>query len=409
MRYLKYFLTLFFIFNTVFPQTQYTILISFDGFRWDYTSRGLTPTFDHIKQNGVAAVSLLPAFPSKTFPNHLSIVTGLHPENHGIIANDFWSPACDCWYSIRDTNAVRNGDWYNGEMIWEPLKKNGIKTASYFWPGSEISVDERRPDYFEKYDHYRPYDKRVEGIIEWLTLPYPERPKFLTLYFDATDSYGHSFGPNSPEVNAAIQNLDSMLNKLFLGLERIGLKDSANIIVVSDHGMTDVSADRVIDIESLLDDNLEYKIVSDGPKMFIGAESEQREKIFSQLSKHAEHFQVYQTSEVPKYLHFSKNENILDIVVIAEMGWSLVHKKSGDWMRYRAKGNHGYENFNLDMHGIFYAIGPSFRKGFSIGTVSNLDIYPLLCKIYNIDLKHTIDGSLADIEMILSQNKIGSR
>ncbi len=393
----------------IFPQTPYTILISFDGFRWDYTNRNITPAFKFVEENGVSATSLMPVFPSKTFPNHISITTGLHPEDHGIIANDFWSPSCNCEYSFRDTSAVRNADWYKGEMIWETLKKNGIKTASYFWPGSEMNIASRRPDYFHHYDHYRPYEIRVDGILDWLKLPFGERPKFLTLYFDATDTYGHSFGPNSKEVNFAIQKLDSMLQRLFDGLTQIGLRDSTNIIVVSDHGMTEVNSERVIDVEEFLHDSLQYKIIGDGPVIQIHAKGNHKEKIFSLLNELTQHFKIFRRDEVSSYLHFSQDENILDLVLVAELGWSLVHKKSGDWLRKKAKGNHGYENADIDMHGIFFAIGPSFRKGFKIGTISNLEIYPLICSLYNIEPSEKIERTELKLEAILSKNKIGVR
>ena len=153
------------------PQ-PYVILISFDGFRWDYVDRGITPNFDFIKDNGVSAKSLQPCFPSKTFPNHLSIITGMYPENHGIISNGFKDYTTGRYFTMSDTIEVRDARWYRGEAFWETAERQGIITASYFWPGSEVTDNERHPTYFYKYEHSRPYKNRVDGIIEWLKLPY---------------------------------------------------------------------------------------------------------------------------------------------------------------------------------------------------------------------------------------------
>lgn len=162
---------------TAYPQSQpYVILVSFDGFRWDYLNRGITPNLERIKNGGVSAISLRPVFPSKTFPNHLSIITGMYAENHGIISNSFPNFEKDYWYKMSDTSAVRDSKWYLGEAFWETAERQGIKTASYFWPGSELSLEHRHPSYREFYEHERPYAQRVEGVINWLKLPYEERP-----------------------------------------------------------------------------------------------------------------------------------------------------------------------------------------------------------------------------------------
>ncbi len=216
-------LLLFFLFSIqIFSQkSNYTILISFDGFKWDYSDRGLTPNLDFIEQNGVRALSLKPCFPSKTFPNHYTIVTGLYPENHGLIANTFTNPKTNEKYSLYDSAVVSDAKWYKGEAIWETAKRQGVITASYFWPGSELNVDYRRPDYVEHFVYTRPYDERINGALKWLELPYNKRPHFITLYFDATDTSGHNYGPNSKEVNQSIAMEDSLIGKIFLGLKKI--------------------------------------------------------------------------------------------------------------------------------------------------------------------------------------------
>ncbi len=386
----------------LFAQSQpYVILISFDGFRWDYVDRGITPHFDYMKQNGVEAKSLRPCFPSKTFPNHTSIITGMYPEHHGIITNGFWDTFTDTRFSMSDTITVRDPKWYKGEAFWETAERQGIKTASYFWPGSELTLSYRRPTYFKKYEHKKPYRERVNGVINWLKLPYNQRPHFITSYFDATDTYGHKYGPDSSGTNYAIAQLDSILGYYFERLKEINLFDSTNIIVISDHGMTNVSIDRVINIENMLE-GYKYKQNDDGPFMMIEPGAGQFDHIYDKLKENENHYKVYKKENVPEYFHFSSNPLISKIVIIAENGWSLETKKSFENMKkWNSKGNHGYDNYSMDMNGIFYAIGPAFKKNYQVGTVNNIDIYPLLCKIFNIFPNSLIDGKLDRIEYIL--------
>jgi len=382
-------------------QRNYTILISFDGFRWDYPNRGLTPSLDFIREKGVNALSLKPCFPTKTFPNHYTIVTGLYPQNHGIIANSFIDPVTNEIYKIGDTSAVRNPKWYKGEAIWETAKRQGVITASYFWPGSELNLEYRRPDYFENYEHLRDYNKRVEGVLDWLKLPNDQRPNFITLYFDAADTYGHRFGTNSQELNNSLMRLDSLIGKLFNGLKEINLYDSTNIIIVSDHGMSNVSGDRIINVEEILE-GYTQTLWDYGPVMYVFPDKDESDKIYNKLKSEKSNFKVYRREEVPEYYHFSKSAMIPEIILIAEIGWSLMTNK--DINRYgnmSSGGQHGYDNNHIDMHGIFYAIGPDFKSGYTCGTLNNIDIYPLLAKILHIFPNNNIDGKLERIEFLL--------
>ncbi len=409
MKLLSFFLLILLAFFILLPYaikaqsfTPYTVLISFDGFRWDYPNRGITSTLETIERKGVSALSLQPSFPTKTFPNHYSIVTGLYPQNHGIISNNMYDKFLDEYFSLGNRNAVENSRWYKGEAIWETARKQGIKTASYFWPGSELNLEYRRPDYFHYYDHSRPYQQRIEGVVEWLNLPYHERPKFITLYFDAADTDGHKYGPESIEINNTISYLDSLLGTLMLKLEAINLLDSTNIIIVSDHGMSQLDPEKVINIEEILSE-FEYKIVDDGPFMFIFPEEKDSEKIHSLLKENENNFKAYYKTEIPSHFNFSSSHLLSDIFLLAEPGWSLITNRSSRIYKTEnpIRGNHGYDNFHLDMHGIFYAIGPSFKEGYKTGTVRNIDIYPLLCHILKINQRKNIDGNLENIKAVL--------
>jgi ectonucleotide pyrophosphatase/phosphodiesterase family member 5 len=400
--FIKIFALLLFYASTLIAQTHpYVILISFDGFRWDYADRGITPYFDYLKEHGVSASSLQPCFPSKTFPNHLSIITGMYPEHHGIISNNFKDYFNGKYFKLSDSVESRNAYWYKGEAFWETAERQGIISASYFWPGSDLSLYYRDPQYYFHYDHSRPYKERIDKIIDWLALPQDTRPQFITAYFSATDDYGHKYGPNSLEVNYAIAKEDSVLGYLFQRLNKIKMMDSINVIVVSDHGMTEIGLDRVINIEQLLD-GYKYESGDFGPFMLIQPADGELEKVYKQLKENETHFKVYKKEDVPEYFHYSDSPLIPKIVVIAENGWSVETNKSLDNLKkYGNKGNHGYDNYWLDMHGIFYAMGPAFRANYKAGTINNIDLYPLLCKIFNVVPNFNIDGKLKRIESIL--------
>ncbi|MCX7797840.1 MAG: ectonucleotide pyrophosphatase/phosphodiesterase [Melioribacter sp.] len=382
-----------------YSQKPYVLLISFDGFRWDYLNRGITPNLNKICEEGVHALSLKPTFPSRTFPNHISLITGLYTENHGIIGNHFADPYHSLIYKLSDTISVRDGRWYLGEAFWETAERNGIKTASYFWPGSEIKIPYRRPSYFKYYNHNTSYKEKVETIISWLKLPPYNRPHFITLYFHEVDTYGHDFGPNSPEVNKAIQYLDSITGNIFNELAKINMKDSVNVIIVSDHGMTTTSNEKAIDIENFIK-NYNCRIVYDGPIAQIEPAPQNRKEVFDILKKNENHFKVYLKEEIPDYYHFKAHPFISSIIAIADLGWSFV---TGSKKNFTAKGDHGYDNNQLDMHGIFIAKGPLFKKNYKTGTLWNIDLYPLLCKIFNISPRSNIDGKLERIEFILNE------
>jgi len=379
----------------------YVILVSFDAFRWDYLNRGISPNLEKVRNDGVSAISLRPAFPSKTFPNHLSIITGMYPSHHGIIQNNFGDPFRKTAYRMADTNAIRDGRWYLGEAFWETAERQGIITASYFWPGSELQLSYRRPTYYQVYDHQRPYEKRVDGVIDWLKFPPEKRPHFITLYCHETDSQGHEFGPNSSQENDAIKRLDDIAGYLFQKLDEIQMRDSVNIIFVSDHGMTEISAERSINIEKMVT-TPDCKFYDDGPIMFVEPQKDKIKEVYAQLKKNENHYKVYLRDEVPVYYHFNDHPFIASIVVVADLGWSITGNKRTTWAE-KEKGNHGYDNNQLDMHGIFLAIGPNFKKNYHTGTLWNIDIYPLLCKIFNIYPRTNIDGELERIEFILNE------
>lgn len=379
----------------------YTILISFDGFRWDYANRNITPNIDRLKAEGASALSLRPTFPSKTFPNHQSIITGMYNDHHGIISNFFKNPFTNEKYRLGDTNSVRESKWYLGEFFWETAERNGIKTASFFWPGSELHDTYRRPTMYKKYEHNFPYRARIDTVVKWLNLSQSIKPKFVTLYFHDTDSYGHNYGPNSQEIDQSISRVDSLLGYLFDNLEKTNMLDSTNIILVSDHGMTEISTERVINLDDFIC-GYDYNYSGDKPFATLNPPKDEVKEIYDLLKENENHYKVYLKDNLPSHYHYKDHPFIGPIILIAEIGWSIVNDKSLKRMKERyGLGNHGYDNNHTDMHGIFFASGPSFKKNYKTGTLWNVDIYPLLCEIYNIAPRGNIDGHLERIEFIL--------
>ncbi|NOX19081.1 MAG: alkaline phosphatase family protein [Chlorobi bacterium] len=402
MKIFKFLVLLLVLSNCAFAQQPYVLLISFDGFRWDYPNRGITPNIEKMREDGVSASSLRPTFPSKTFPNHYAIISGMYNDHHGIIANFFENPFTKEIYRLGDSLAVTNSKWYLGEPFWTTAERQGVISASYFWPGSEQKLSYRHPTYFEKYDHFRPHNTSVDGVIKWLRLPREKRPHFITLYFHDTDDKGHHFGPRSEEINNAIMSLDSVIGYLYQRFDDIGMRDSVNVILVSDHGMTEIDTNRTIHIDKILN-GFDYKMGGTRPVMTIKpAKKNDFDEIFKTLKKNEFHYKVYKKENLPEFYHYKDDPFIYPIILVADLGWSLVNQKffnemadSGD------KGNHGYDNNQIDMHGIFIAAGPAFKNGYKTGTVWNIDIYPLLCKIFNIYPRSNIDGRLERIEFIL--------
>ncbi len=231
----------------------YVVMLSLDGFRWDYPDRFETPNLDRLAASGVKAEGLIPCFPTKTFPNHYSIVTGLHPDHHGIVQNSFYDPGTARYFSIRNRQTVGDGSFYEGEPIWVTAEKQGIRTASYFWVGSEAPYAGMHPSIWKEYDEDVPFEARIDSVIAWLKLPEPKRPGLITFYMHEPDSRGHRLGPDNPELGEMIAYLDSLVGVLVNKLADLDISQQINLIVTSDHGMGEVSPQRYIDLASYVD------------------------------------------------------------------------------------------------------------------------------------------------------------
>jgi predicted AlkP superfamily pyrophosphatase or phosphodiesterase len=380
------------------------ILISFDGFRWNYFDKASTPNLNRLSETGVKAKRLIPSFPTKTFPNHYTIVTGLFPENHGIIANKMYDPKLNATFSLGDRKSVEDSRWWGGEPIWVTAEKQGQTSAILFWPGSETEIKGIRPTYWQKYDQSLAYNKRVQQALDWLDLPVAQRPTLIALYFDAPDTQGHSYGPDSPEVKNAIRKVDTTIGILLQGLKPRGILNDINIIITSDHGMTSISPDKTIFLDDYIDLS-SVDIIDWSPIVSLRPHDGKKEEIYKALINANPHLAVYYKEDIPERLHFRNNNRITPIIGIADEGWSISsHDLFKSLQANFAKGSHGYDNQLTSMHGIFIARGSAFKKDLVVKPFENIHIYNLIAKILGLKPAPN-DGNLELAQFMLKTKK----
>lgn len=386
-----------FLLLTTFSYSQsnkdaYVVLVSMDGFRWDYAKQFNLQNLKQIAKEGVHAKSMKPSYPSKTFPNHYSIVTGLYPDHHGIINNVFYDTQLNEVFSL-STNAKNDSRFYGGNPIWNVAEQQGVKSACFFWPGSDL--DQRRPSYYKNYDNKIPYGTRIDTVLKWLQLPEKQRPHLVTLYFDEPDHTGHNFGPLSPENKKMVIKMDSIMGELSRKLNELPIGKQINLMIVSDHGMANISNDKKVAVlDYLKPEWLGYKDVIN-PIMSLQAKPGYLDSIAGSLKK-VPHIKFWKSSEVPKRLHYGTNPRVHDFVIEADKGYSLVSKES----THIKGGTHGYDNENKDMHAIFYAKGPAFKIDKEVKTFQNVSVYPLIAHILDLKIDE-VDGKLSDVKSML--------
>jgi predicted AlkP superfamily pyrophosphatase or phosphodiesterase len=379
------------------------LLVSFDGFRWDYLDRHPTPEIQRLLARGAHAEALVPPFPSKTFPSHYTAVTGLYPEHHGIVANTMYDPVMKARFSLADRAAVEDERWWGGEPIWVTGERQGLVTASLFWPGSEAAVDGVRPRYWARYDGTMSHAAQIETVLGWLDKPASERPVFIALYFSDVDTAGHRDGPDSASVHSAIDRVDETLGLLRVGLERRGLADAIDLIVTSDHGMTEISPDRVI----VLDDYIDLPavdVVDWSPVLLLSARDGDNERVYQRLANAHPHLSVYRKAEMPERLHFRDNARITPLVGIADEGWTITSRDalSRGTAGLTSRGAHGFDNALSSMRGILIAAGPAFKRGAVVPPVENVHLYSLMSRILRLTPAPN-DGSLDPLRPLLSE------
>lgn len=354
------------------------ILISMDAWRWDYLARypAETPNLQALAREGVTASGLIPMFPSNTFPNHYSIVTGLTPANHGIINNIFFDSEFGEYFRYNIGAASHQSKWWRGEPIWVTARKQGQIAAVSFWPGSETEIGGVRPNFWKPYDNKLAFEKRFEEIAAWLRLPPAERPKLIVFYMEEANGSGHKNGPVSPELAATVKMLDERIGKLTTLLRSENI--AANLVFVSDHGMTPISTERVLLLDGYIkpeDVHLDF----DGPVVGLRPKNGDAAALMRALAE-LPHARAYRTEDLPPRWRVQANARTPAVWIVPEEGWEIYFRATFEGFRPPLnKGDHGYDPAFTSMHGLFLASGPAFKRGIEIPAVENIHIYNLLC------------------------------
>ena len=363
------------------------ILISIDGFRWDYFDKVETPNFDRLIANGSKADGLKTSYPSKTFPNHISIVTGNYPSNHGIISNYFYDAGFDEYFYIgAGSRAAQDGKWIDAEPIWVTIEKQAKRAMIMFWPMSDAEIMGIRPSKYYVYNEDPTNLDRMDQILSWLLHTGNARPSFLASYFSVVDSKGHSYGPDGDETIEAIRVVDEAIGHLIDGLEAQNILNEVNIMIVSDHGMTETPDTKVINIADYI--NLDDVVtVGGGPFMEIRPNEGKLESVYQAL-QNIDNTQVFKKEDIPDKFNYKNNNRIEPILLLADEHWSIMTPG-----RTPIAGSHGYDPDYQSMNGIFIAHGPAFKSGFSGPEIHNIHLYEMMCKILGV-VPANNDGSL---------------
>ncbi|MCC6920184.1 MAG: alkaline phosphatase family protein [Alphaproteobacteria bacterium] len=363
------------------------IVVSLDGFRADYVSRGKTPTIAALSAAGVHASAMRPSFPSVTMPNHYTLVTGLYPDRHGIVDNTMRDPAIPGWFGV-EPKVEDDPRWWNGATpLWVTAEKAGIRSGAVAWPGAAVAIRGTLPSQVAPYAPDFAPAAEVATALGWLDQPEGRRPRLLLLHFSPVDEAGHAFGPDSPQVDAALGEVDAALAALVDGLKARGLYDRTNLVLLSDHGMTGVSLDRVVLIDDFVD-VAKLDVTTYGAEIGVNpAPGHEAEVEKAMLAPH-EHLTCWRKGEIPRRLHYGANPRVPAIFCLAENGWIVVTRAIGEaalrQMPEGLKGNHGYDPALPDMAALFVAHGPAFRSGVTLAPFDNVDVYPILARLLGL-------------------------
>lgn len=362
------------------PPHPPVILISIDGFRPDYLDRGLTPNLLALASRGVRG-SLRPSFPTKTFPNHYALVTGLVPDHNGIVGNSMIDPRRpNMRFSLGDAKQSLDPFWWDeAEPLWVTAERAGQRTATMFWPGSEVAIQGTRPRDWLRYDEHVSDRQRVDTVLDWLARPAWMRPDFVTLYFEEVDTAGHEFGPNSPELNRALVQVDSAIGRLMQGWAELGV--APDVIVVADHGMAAVSPQRVIRLDRLID-LASIIVVESGPYAAIEPAAATDNRVYDALLKPHDHMRCSRKEQLPERLHYGGNPRVAAIICLADPGWLILAREPDAPV---TGGAHGWDNGMPEMAALFVAAGPDIvRRPAPLPIVNNVEIYPLLARLLGV-------------------------
>lgn len=382
------------------------LLISIDGYRSDYLKRGLNPTLEMLAKTGVLADSMQPSFPSLTFPNHYTLVTGLTPDHHGIVNNTMFDRELG-HFSLSNRKASSDGRWWaEGTPIWETADRHGLKTGTLFWPGSEAAIHGYRPDYWKPFDAKVTPAQRVDQVLAWLDLPAGERPAFLTLYFDAVDHAGHVYGPDSAGVNDKLRETDEALARLVRGLRQRGIFHRINLIVLADHGMAAVPEKNSVLVDDLVSLD-QVQLVTTGILASFNPRSNSSKNVAAfaiiekKLEQPQDHMQCWDKSRVPARFAYGKNPRVPQLLCLANIHWRIVTRDyATKHAGHLSLGDHGFDNADPLMRTLFLAHGPAFRVGTRVPEFPNVDVYPLIMHVLDLPAAAN-DGNYDTVKVML--------
>ena len=374
---------------------NYTVIISLDGLRWDYLDTYDVPFMQQLAREGVKAV-MQPSFPSKTFPNHYTLATGLTPDHHGIIANTFWDRERGVEFSLGNKNTRSKGYYYGGDPVWLTAKHQGVKTATVFWVGSDVAINDEHPTYWRDYQTQQlDYEERVDEILRLLRLPEKDRPHLVMAYFEEPDRSGHNYGPLHRLTRRAMEDMDRLLSLMWTRIQMLPIADKVNLIITGDHGMTSVDPKRFVDIDDVLPRHWYTRFCNDYPTLIYASAPQYIDSICDALQR-VDHVRAWKKADIPAYLGYGTNKNMGDVVVMPDVGWLFADKPS-----MKQRGSHGFDHTAADMQVGFRAVGPDFKVGYEkVDRFRNVCIYPLLCYLLGVTPSPN-DGSLDEVRDIL--------
>lgn len=355
-------------------QDHYVVVLSMDGFRSDYPARAYTPTLDSLAKVGVRA-AFRPCFPSVTFPNHYSMATGLHPDHHGLVNNSFYAPDLKKVYRMGNPDTA----FYGGEPIWNTAERQGIRTAAFYWVGSEYPIQGGQPSIWKPFDSSVPFSDRADSVIAWLRLPEKERPHLVMWYMEEPDAIGHQSTPDSAVTLAKVEELDRILNRFFTQARTLDIFEKIDFIVVSDHGMATYIPDKYVNLNDYLPrDSFDY--VFDGVPTLLYPRSTYRESAYAILKK-VPHIRVWKKEEISARYVYGSNPRIGELVVVPEIGTYVQFTSEP---RPRLAATHGYDNYSPEMEAIFYAAGPSFKQHTVLPVMANVNLYLIIARLLDL-------------------------
>ena len=373
----------------------YTVIISLDGLRWDYLDTYDVPFMQQLAREGVKAV-MQPSFPSKTFPNHYTLATGLTPDHHGIIANTFWDREKGVEFSLGNKVTRADGNYYGGDPVWLTAKHQGVKTATVFWVGSDVTINGEHPTYWRDYQTEQlDFEGRVDEVLRLLKLPEKDRPHLIMAYFEEPDRSGHNYGPMNRLTRRALEDVDLLLSKMWARIQMLPIAAQVNFIVTGDHGMASVDPKRFVDIDEVLPKRWYERFCNDYPTLIYASAPQYVDSIYKALQG-VDHIRAWKKADIPAYLGYGTNKNVGDVVVLPDVGWLFADKPSK-----KQRGSHGFDHTAADMQVGFRAIGPDFKTGYEKPErFRNVCVYSLLCYLLGVTPSPN-DGNLDEVRDML--------